>query len=138
MRRILMVLLDLFAVILFAAAFIIKYFTDRKLGMNRWVVFKQMQIKKVFDLSWGKYILLAIILILMILVVRGFITKKGKGIGSKLLMILMAGEILYGLYFTLFVNLKAVRCYDLMLLCFYASAFLLIFGNMLLVSGHDR
>lgn len=49
---------------------LLNYFTKKKLGMNRWVVYHNMQISKVFVVDVLKYVFLAITIFTTIMLVK--------------------------------------------------------------------
>ena len=46
MKKILYIIADLLIAALLAGAYVIQYFAKRKLGMNRWIVFKISKVKE--------------------------------------------------------------------------------------------
>ena len=66
MKKILFVFLDLLSIAFLAGGYAIQYFTKRKLGMVRWVVFKNKQLQEQMPVDVLKYAAAAFVLILAV------------------------------------------------------------------------
>ncbi|MBS4979805.1 MAG: hypothetical protein KHZ72_00310 [Lachnospiraceae bacterium] len=78
MKKIIDVLLDLLTVAFLAGAYIFQYFVKRKLGMVRWVNYKNMTLQEELPLDLLKYAALAIVVILACAVLAGIRKQGGR------------------------------------------------------------
>lgn len=108
----------------------IQYFTKRKLGMLRWVNFKQSKIRESMPADVLKYVAVMIVLLLTIMVVRGFIEKRtrlGK-IDTVMVAVLVILAAVY-LGFTLFVTSETIRSYYLVMPMIGAASLMQVLRN---------
>lgn len=102
-----------------------QYFTKRKLGMVRWVNFQERKIQEAIPVDVVKYAAVIVVLLLTIMVVRGFM-KKRKSIGKidTVMMAVLGILVLVYLGFTLFLTIEVTRVYFLILPMVGAAALL--------------
>lgn len=125
MKRILFALLDLLTIAFLAGGYVMQYFTKRKLGMVRWVNFQERKIQEAIPVDVVKYAAVIVVLLLTIMVVRGFM-KKRKSIGKidTVMMAVLGILVLVYLGFTLFLTIEVTRVYFLILPMVGAAALL--------------
>ncbi|MCI8884730.1 MAG: hypothetical protein HFG87_01960 [Dorea sp.] len=116
MKKILYIISDLLIAALLAGAYIIQYFAKRKLGMNRWIVFKISKVKEALPIETLRYAAAAAVLVLAVLLIIVY-SRRRKSYQKILLpmvivtAVLAAGYLLFTLYFTQ----ERIRAYYLML-----------------------
>ncbi len=116
MKKILYIISDLLIAALLAGAYIIQYFAKRKLGMNRWIVFKISKVKEALPIETLRYAAAAAVLVLAVLLIILY-SRRRKSYQKILLpmvivtAVLAAGYLLFTLYFTQ----ERIRAYYLML-----------------------
>ena len=116
MKKILYIISDLLIAALLAGAYIIQYFAQRKLGMNRWIVFKISKVKEALPIETLRYAAAAAVLVLAVLLIIVY-SRRRKSYQKILLpmvivtAVLAAGYLLFTLYFTQ----ERIRAYYLML-----------------------
>lgn len=116
MKRILFVLLDVLSIALLAGGYIIQYFTKRKLGMLRWVIYTETKIKEMMPVDILKYSAALVAVLLTVILVRSYL-KKRKSIGSLDRVMIAFPVILAVLYLgcTLLMTSEVTRAYYLVL-----------------------
>lgn len=111
-------------------AYVIQYFTKRKLGMLRWMNFQNMQFQK--NASYGilKYITVLVAILLVILIIGGYKKKKEKMEKFDLLMmvIMIVLEIIY-LVVTVFFSTESITSYYLVMPLIGAATLMQIIRN---------
>lgn len=70
MKKILYIVFTILQIIFAYGIHLLNYFTKKKLGMNRWVVYHNMQISKIFVVDVLKYVVLAITIFTTIKLVK--------------------------------------------------------------------
>ncbi|WP_099203366.1 hypothetical protein [Miniphocaeibacter massiliensis] len=113
------IFLTLLEILLFIGCYVITYFTKKKMGMARYIAFKNQSIRKELDVDLIKNIFIVVILILTIIVLINFIVKRLKlNRISKLINFVM---LITTIVFTVFVSISStekIKTY------FYISLFL--------------
>lgn len=134
MKKILFGLLDLLAAAFLIGAYVIQYFTKRKLGMLRWVNHQRMKIQKAVPVDLLKYVAVALVLILVILVIVGYVKKRDElsRLAAVMTAVMVIIAVVY-LGFTLFVNVESIRSYYLVLPMIGASSLMLVIRNSIAV-----
>jgi len=130
MKKALLVLLDLLSIAFLIGAYVIQYFTKRKLGMLRWVTFKVSQIKEAMPVDILKYAAVIVVLLLTAMIVRSFM-KKRKSLGMTDMVMVAVLIIFAAIYlgFTLFVTTEMIRSYYLVLPMIGAASLMLVIRN---------
>lgn len=130
MKRLLYIILDLLTVAFLVGAYVIQYFTKRKLGMLRWMNYQNMQFQK--NASYGilKYITVLVALVLIILIIVGY--KKRKEMMGKLnlvmIVIMSILEVVY-LYVTVLLSTEKIASYYLVMPLIGAAVLMQIIRN---------
>ncbi len=130
MKRLLYIILDLLTVAFLVGAYVIQYFTKRKLGMLRWMNYQNMQFQK--NASYGilKYITVLVALVLIILIIFGY--KKRKELMGKLnlvmIVIMSILEVAY-LYVTVLLSTEKIASYYLVMPLIGAAVLMQIIRN---------
>lgn len=130
MKKALFVLLDLLSIAFLIGAYVIQYFTKRKLGMLRWVTFQVSQMKEVMPVDLLKYIAVIVVLLLTAMIVGGFM-KKRKSLEVTDMVMVVVLIILTAIYLgvTIFVTTEMIRSYYLVLPMLGAASLMLVIRN---------
>lgn len=115
MRKITGMILDMLTLILLAGAYFIQYFTMRKLGMNRWVMYHQMKYQRLIAVDLWKNAAVLLALVLALLVLRSFCRRKKRSFGGWLRMVILFLLVIFYAGFTAVVSMEKMRSYYLML-----------------------
>lgn len=116
MKKVLYIISDLLIAALLAGAYIVQYFAKRKLGMNRWIVFKISKVKQALPIEMLRYVAAAAVLALAVLVVILY-GRHRKAYRKILLPMVIVTIVLAAGYlgFTLYFSQERLRAYYLML-----------------------
>lgn len=116
MKKILYIVSNILIAALLAGAYILQYYAKRKLGMNRWIVFKVSKIKEAFPIDILRYTAAALVLVLVVLLVikYGKHRKEYKKILLPMVVFMVALGVFY-LIFTTGFSQESIRAYYLML-----------------------
>ena len=116
MKKVLYIISDLLIVALLAGAYIVQYFAKRKLGMNRWIVFKISKVKEALPIEMLRYVAVAAVLALAVLVLLLY-GRNRKAYQKIVLPMVIVTIVLAAGYlgFTLYFSQERVRAYYLML-----------------------
>ncbi len=116
MKKVLYIISDLLIATLLAGAYIVQYFAKRKLGMNRWIVFKISKVKEALPIDMLRYVAVAAVLALAVLVLILY-GRNRKAYQKILLPMVIVTIVLAAGYlgFTLYFSQERVRAYYLML-----------------------
>lgn len=116
MKKVLYIISDLLIAALLAGAYIVQYFAKRKLGMNRWIVFKISKVKEALPIEILRYVAAAAVLALAVLLVILY-GRNRKAYRKILLPMVIVTIVLAAGYlgFTLYFSQERVRAYYLML-----------------------
>lgn len=134
MKKVLFGVLDLLAMAFLIGAYVIQYFTKRKLGMLRWVNYQQMKIQKTIPVELLKYAAVILVLMLAIVVVMGYMKKRvklGKSDAVMTAMMIIIAVVYLG--FTLFVNIESIRSYYLVLPMIGVASLILVARNSIAI-----
>ena len=117
---VLMVLLEAAAL---AGAYIIHYFTNKKMGMARWVIYKNQGWEREYPMDTLKMAVMAVLILLTILVFLFFLKRKREAgkllISMNVVMILLT--LLYVSY-TVISSRETMRAYYFLSLLFGIAA----------------
>ena len=117
---VLMVLLEAAAL---AGAYIINYFTNKKMGMARWVIYKNQGWERDYPMDTLKTVVMAVLILLTILVFLFFLKRKREAgkllISMNVVMILLT--LLYVSY-TVISSRETMRAYYFLSLLFGIAA----------------
>lgn len=116
MKKVLYIISDLLIAALLAGAYIVQYFAKRKLGMNRWIVFKISKVKEALPIDMLRYVAVAAVLALAVLVL--ILYGRNRKAYQKILLLMVIVTIVLAagyLGFTLYFSQERVRAYYLML-----------------------
>lgn len=117
---VLMVLLEAAAL---AGAYIINYFTNKKMGMARWVIYKNQGWERDYPMDTLKTVVMAVLILLTILVFLFFLKRKQEAgkllISMNVVMILLT--LLYVSY-TVISSRETMRAYYFLSLLFGIAA----------------
>ncbi|MBS5429665.1 MAG: hypothetical protein KHX75_01095 [Lachnospiraceae bacterium] len=117
---VLMVLLEAAAL---AGAYIINYFTNKKMGMARWVIYKNQGWERDYPMDTLKTAVMAVLILLTILVFLFFLKRKREAgkllISMNVVMILLT--LLYVSY-TVISSRETMRAYYFLSLLFGIAA----------------
>ncbi len=134
MKKILFVFLDLLSIAFLAGGYAIQYFTKRKLGMVRWVVFKNKQLQEQMPVDVLKYAAAAFVLILAVFTLAGFLKKKAHRKKPDVVMAIFMAALTAGyLGFTILASENSIRSYYLVMPMIGAAALLQVIRNMIAV-----
>ena len=116
MKKVLYIISDLLIAALLAGAYIVQYFAKRKLGMNRWIVFKISKVKEALPIDMLRYVAVAAVLALAVLVLILY-GRNRKAYQKIVLPMVIVTIVLAAGYlgFTLYFSQERVRAYYLML-----------------------
>lgn len=117
MKKILYIISDLLIAALLAGAYVLQYFAKRKLGMNRWIVFKISKVKQVLPIDMLRYAAVAVVLVLAVLLVilYGKNREQYKKIVFYMVIVSVVLAVFY-LGFTFCFSQEKIRAYYLALL----------------------
>lgn len=117
---VLMVLLEAASL---AGAYIINYFTNKKMGMARWVIYKNQGWERDYPMDTLKTVVMAVLILLTILVFLFFLKRKREAgkllISMNVVMILLT--LLYVSY-TVISSRETMRAYYFLSLLFGIAA----------------
>lgn len=131
MKKVLFVVLDILTIAFLVGGYVIQYFTKRKLGMMRWVIFKNSKWHEKMPLDVLKYAAVAVVFLLALLAIRGFLKKRANmGLINTVMVFVMAALTVVYLGFTMFVSSDTVRAYYLIMPMIGAAALLQVIRNM--------
>lgn len=116
MKKVLYIISDLLIAALLAGAYIVQYFAKCKLGMNRWIVFKISKVKEALPIEMLRYVAVAAVLALAVLVLLLY-GRNRKAYQKIVLPMVIVTIVLAAGYlgFTLYFSQERVRAYYLML-----------------------
>ena len=116
MKKILYIIADLLIAALLAGAYVIQYFAKRKLGMNRWIVFKISKVKEALPVDMLRYLAVAAVLILAVLLVIVYVKRRKTYQKIVFPMVIMTVLLaVFYLIFTLYFSQEIIRSYYLAL-----------------------
>ena len=130
MKRLLYIILDLLTVAFLVGAYVIQYFTKRKLGMLRSMNYQNMQFQQHTSYGILKYITVIAALILVVLIIFGYRKKKEKmGILNLVMIIIMVVLTIVYLGITAFLSTESLTSYYLVMPLTGAAVLMQIIRN---------
>ncbi len=117
------VLAVLLEIIVLAGAYMIHYFTNKKMGMARWVIYKNQGWERDYPMDMLEMMIMAVLVILTILIFLLFLKRKSAA--GKLVMAMNVGMIvLTTVYvsYTLISSTETMRAYYFLSLLFGIAA----------------
>lgn len=116
MKRVFYVLSDLLIVALLAGAYLVQYFTKKKLGMSRWVVYQVMKAEKSLPIEVLRFVAPVAALLLVVLLFWLYGKRKNRLTRIVFFMVLFSGALaFFYLGFTVFLSQDTIRSYYLVL-----------------------
>lgn len=112
MKKVVYVIITIFEAALLAGAYIVHYFTVRKLGMLRYILYKNQVLERDYPVTLLKGITVAVILILTLAVLTYFWKKKKEV--KKIVPVMVVVMVVLSVYcagFTLIRSAETVRAY---------------------------
>ena len=116
MKKLLYIIGNILIVSLLAGAYVLQYFAERKLGMNRWIVFKIRKVEEAVPIGMLRYAAVALVLILTAALVVSYNKYRRKL--KKIVLAMTAVTVLLAvgyLVFTAAFSQEQIRAYYLML-----------------------
>ena len=112
MKKALYIIASVFEIALLAGAWIIQYFTRRKMGMARYVVYKNHGWEAEYPMQFMQYAAVAVILILTVIVSAAYVKCKNQR-SIQMTVMLVATILLSALYvgFTFMSGTDSLRAY---------------------------
>ena len=107
MKKVIYIFLDLLTIAFLIGAYVIQYFTRKKLGMLRWVNYHNMQIQKNAVYGILKYITVVVAIILIVWIIVGY--KKKKEMMGKLDLVMIVIMSILGIYYLGITVLKSIE-----------------------------
>lgn len=122
MKKVYYVLLTIVQALLFSGIYILNYFTKKKLGMNRWVAYHNLQLDKNSIVKDMRYVLPILAVITTIFFVKKCSKLKQKRILKNIDVILLVVLTILLATIILILNAKLVKLYY-----FYVILFMFIY-----------
>lgn len=116
MKKLLYIIGNILIVSLLAGAYVLQYFAERKLGMNRWIVFKIRKVEEAVPIGVLRYAAVALVLILTAALVVSYNKYRRKL--KRIVLAMTAVTVLLAvgyLVFTAAFSQEQIRAYYLML-----------------------
>lgn len=116
MKKLLYIIGNILIVSLLAGAYVLQYFAERKLGMNRWIVFKIRKVEEAVPIGMLRYAAVALVLILTAALVVSYNKYRRKL--KRIVLAMTAVTVLLAvgyLVFTAAFSQEQIRAYYLML-----------------------
>lgn len=134
MKKVLFAALDLLSIAFLIGGYVIQYFAKRKLGMVRWLNFHERKVREAIQVDVLKYAAVIAVLILTVIIVRGFMKKRADlgRIDAVMITVLVILTVVY-LGFTMFLTIEATPAYFLILPMIGAAVILQILRNAIAV-----
>ncbi len=116
MKRVFYILSDLLIIALLAGAYLVQYFTKKKLGMSRWVVYQVMKAEKSLPIGVLRFVAPVVVLLLVVLLFWLYGKRKKELKKIVFFMVLFSGVLaVFYLGFTVFLSRDTVQSYYLVL-----------------------
>lgn len=139
MKKIGYIFLTLLEIALLVGAYVLNYFTKKKMGMMRFVAFKNGKWESAFPLQLWKNISLIVLVVLALLVVIAVVKKWAKlSKIVKLMSVFMIILTAFSLYFTMCNTTEIIRAYYFMSPLIALAALLQIIKTGVGVLGAGR
>lgn len=116
MKKILYIISDILMAALLAGAYMLQYYAKRKLGMNRWIVFKIAKIKDAVPIETMRYAAVAAVLVFAALLALNY-GRHRKEYKKVVFLMVIFMAVLAAFYFVLTVcfSQESMRAYYLVL-----------------------
>lgn len=141
MKKIGYVALTFAEVLFLAGAYLVHYFTRKKMGMARYVIYKNQSWERAFPMEALKYTAVAVLAVMTLLLLAVWIMRR-KGQGKPAPFTYAAMAILTTLYasYTCISSTKTMRAYYFISLLLGAAALLQILkaGAALVICGKKK
>lgn len=123
MKKALYIIATVVEVLFLVGSYIFNYFTKKKMGMARWVVYMNQGWERDYPVVMLKNIVLAVVVILAICVLVWFLMKR-KDLGKIVTVMVLVMAVLTALYagFTLIYSKEVLRAYYFISLMFAITA----------------
>lgn len=138
MKRIIFIMLDILSGLFLIGAYVIQYFTKRKLGMSRWVVYHQMKYQKMIPVDLLKYVSVILLFFLVLFIVRSFCKQKNHEKIDTVMIACMLLLFLFYLGFTMVMNVGTIRSYYLALPLIGLAVVMQIIRNLMVVCTGEK
>lgn len=107
MRKVGYLFLTLVELLLFLGGYLIQYFTKKKMGMARYVIYKNQRWERDYHIeSWKTYVLLLIVL-LTVAVVIFYIIRRNKL--TKMTSMVNGGMVVMTVFYTVFTAMNSIK-----------------------------
>lgn len=116
MKKVLYIVSDILIAALLAGAYILQYYAKRKLGMNRWIVFKVSKIREALPIDTLRYVAAALVIVLVVLLVIKY--GKHRREYKKMILLTVIFMVALGIFYLIFTigfSQESIRAYYLML-----------------------
>lgn len=130
MKKAACALFDLLTIAFLIGAYVIQYFTKKKLGMLRWVNYHNMQFQKNAVYGILKYITVVVAIVLIVLIIAGY--KKKKEMLGKLDLVMIVIMTILGIIYlglTVFKSIETLPAYYFLMPLFGAATLMQIIRN---------
>ncbi len=131
MKKIIYSIVTILELAFLAGAYIVNYFTVKKLGMNRWVNARCLKWEKMYPIFGIKVVVILLLLALTVLVVRLYWKKRKevkRRVGFMTVMTIVLSFVCIG--FVLFKSFAVMRAYYFISMMFAVAAFLQIIKTL--------
>lgn len=130
MKKIICGLLDLLTLAFLAGGYVFQYYVKRKMGMMRWLNFQNMKIQENMPLDTWKYMAVAVVLLLSVLVIAGYVKnrkclKKADWVLLGFMVLLVVGYVGY----TVIQNVESMKSYYYLMPLFSMAALMQVLRN---------
>ena len=115
MKRVLYAVVTILEILCFAGAYVVNYFTRKKMGMARFVIYKNRKWEAAYPLENWKYAAVAVIAVLAVITIILWLLKK-KQAGKMLLAmnVIMIALAAWYVWFTLGQSKDSLRAFYFM------------------------
>ena len=130
MKKAAYALFDLLTIVFLIGAYVIQYFTKKKLGMLRWVNYHNMQFQKNAVYGILKYITVVVASALIVLIIAGY--KKKKEMLGKIDLVMSTIMVVLGMVYlglTAFQSIETLPAYYFLMPLFGAATLMQIIRN---------
>lgn len=111
MKKVLYMIASVLQILLLAGSYVFNYFTQKKLGMLRWVVFKNRSWEMAYPIEIMKIVLIVTVAISTIFLLLLIKKKKVLAIDMKISVIMIVVLSLIYIGFTLFLSTDTLKAY---------------------------
>ncbi len=141
MKKIVMVICDIFTLAFLAGGYMIQYFTRQKLGMIRWINFHTYKYQEVLPLDLLKHVAVSVVTILGVFVIWRFAKNRAVlRLIDKISGVIMVVLILLYFGFTVFVSIESTRAYYFIMSLLGMAALVQVIKNLIGTGtkGHEE